>query len=231
MAERLVLVTRAEPGASETCARLAARGLKPVNAATAQIAFRAQMIDLDGVAALAVTSRNGVAALAQMTETRALPVFAVGDATAQAARAAGFADVRSAAGDVTALVELIVAAAPAGAVLHGRGADQAGDLVGALTARGLSARAQILYAAEPVTGLPVSAWQALQAGARVLIHSPKGASRLVDLARAAGMEGVLAAAPVVAISAAAAAPLRALGATDITLAARPDGVALLDALV
>ncbi|WP_415491802.1 uroporphyrinogen-III synthase, partial [Brevundimonas diminuta] len=42
------------------------------------------------------------------------PVFAVGDATAEAARAAGFADVRSAAGDIHALARLIAAEAPPG---------------------------------------------------------------------------------------------------------------------
>ena len=51
-------------------------------------------------AALAFTSVNGVAAFAALTPRRDRPVFAVGDATAQAAHDAGFADVLSASGDL-----------------------------------------------------------------------------------------------------------------------------------
>src|SRR5690606_3576644 len=48
-------------------------------------------LDLTGIQALAVTSRQGAAALARATPRRDLPVYAVGDATAEQARAAGFA--------------------------------------------------------------------------------------------------------------------------------------------
>ena len=65
--------------------------------------------DLTGVAALAFTSANGVAAFAALTPDRSRPVFTVGDATAQAARAAGFARVESAGGDLDRLAALITA--------------------------------------------------------------------------------------------------------------------------
>ena len=48
---------------------------------------------LDGVQAVLFTSANGVRAFAAATTRRGFRAFAVGDATAAAARAAGFADV------------------------------------------------------------------------------------------------------------------------------------------
>lgn len=104
---RPVLVTRAEPGASRTVERLRERGYTPVNAATAHIEHRRRAVELSGVAALAFTSPNGVDAFMRNSARRDLPVFAVGPATAAAARAAGFAQVTSADGDGAALARLI----------------------------------------------------------------------------------------------------------------------------
>src|SRR5438477_13053703 len=60
--------------------------------------------------ALVMTSSNAAHAVARHprhAELTPLPVFVVGRRTAAAARAAGFGDVTSADGDVTALVRLI----------------------------------------------------------------------------------------------------------------------------
>ncbi len=54
---------------------------------------------LDGAQAILATSANGVRALARRSRARDLPVFAVGPQTAEAAREAGFANVKSADGD------------------------------------------------------------------------------------------------------------------------------------
>src|SRR5204863_98418 len=62
-------------------------------------------VDLHGVAALAFTSANGVRAFADASGERSLKVFAVGAATALAARQAGFKSVLSADGDVEALAD------------------------------------------------------------------------------------------------------------------------------
>src|SRR4051794_41252334 len=63
-------------------------------------------LDLEGVQALLCTSANGVRATAARTTRRDLPVLAVGDATARAARDVGFAHVESAGGDVEGLARL-----------------------------------------------------------------------------------------------------------------------------
>jgi len=93
---RRVWVTRAEPGAARTAVRLTALGFEPLVAPVLAIRPLSPAIDLTDIAALAFTSVNGVAAFAARTPERDRPVFTVGDATAQAARDAGFTDVRSA---------------------------------------------------------------------------------------------------------------------------------------
>src|SRR4029453_9258545 len=116
-----IWITRAQPGADATAERVRAlgheAGVAPVRAGWL---FSAVTLDLSGVAALAFTSANGVRAFADASGERGLKVFAVGAATAQAARAAGFKAVLSADGDVEALAEGIAVRRGElrGAVLH-----------------------------------------------------------------------------------------------------------------
>lgn len=224
-----VLVTRAEPGATRTRERLQALGFIPVNAATAQIAFFDADLSLAPGEALALTSPNGAAAAARILDARSAAVFAVGDATAAAARAHGFQDVTSAGRDGAALAALLKRTRPGG-VVHVRGRDQQFDLVAALKTAGLPARAVIAYAAEPVEALSAEAITALEAGAAVLAHSPLGAERFCALLQRAGALDRLAGAACAAMSQAAAAPLRAAGAANIAVAETPDEAALLAAL-
>src|SRR5512138_2054943 len=93
-------------------------------------------LDLDGVQALLMTSANGVRAFAQRSPRRDLRVFAVGDATADAARAFDFETVESASGDVGDLARLVRERVRPedGALLHSAGSVVAGDLAGALEA-------------------------------------------------------------------------------------------------
>jgi uroporphyrinogen-III synthase len=178
---RLVWVTRAQPGAEATAGRLRAMGFEPHIAPLLEVrAVGGRPIDLAGVAALAFTSANGAAAFAARSAARALPVFAVGAATAAAAGEAGFTSVISADGDVAALASVIAARAPlAGDVLHPGPVEPAGDLVGALAALGVPARALAVY--ETVARPPVTATQALvPALAAVLLHSPRAAGVLAD---------------------------------------------------
>ena len=127
---RRVWVTRAEPGASRTADRLTALGFEPVVAPLVAIQPIPQAApDLTGFAALAFTSGNGVAAFAALTPDRSRPVFTVGDATAETARAAGFAPVRSAGGDLDRLAALLMRQGPAiGPLLVPGALEPAGDL-------------------------------------------------------------------------------------------------------
>ncbi len=210
-----IWVTRAEPGAGETAERLRALGHEPVVAPVLEVRRLAPDIDLDGVSALAFTSRNGVEAFAALSGARDLPVFVVGGATAKAARAAGFASVTSAAGDVEALATIVDAP---GAVLCPGAAEPAADLPSLLRARGLQARSVAVYETDPLRP-PVP--QRLGA---VLIHSPKAARVVATLVEPAS--------PLLfaCISENAARPLLEAGHEKVLAARFPDEAGLLKLL-
>ena len=220
---RRVWVTRAEPGAARTADRLTALGFTPIVAPLLTLAPLPGALhaapDPAAVAALALTSPNGVEAFAPLIPRfRDHPVFAVGDATAEAARAAGFADVRSAAGDIHALARLITAAAPPGPLLAPGAREPAGDLPALLPDR-------------PVHRLPVYAAFETHAPApelfdAVMLHSPRAARALAaDLPRAASSGRIA-----ICISEAAAAPLRPFDLAEIRIAVAPDEPGMLSAL-
>jgi uroporphyrinogen-III synthase len=227
---RPVLVTRAEPGATLTCQRLAALGYHAVNAATAQIASTDGTPDWTGAGAIIVTSPNGAGQLTRLRAPSSLKVFAVGPASAAAARAAGHDNVVTGSGDAAGLLDIILSAPDPGRLIHVRGRDQAFDLTGALTAMGRDAHSHIAYEARMVEALPAPALEALGHRAIVLIHSPLGAERLLALAESGRRLSALGAAHILAISEAAASPLRHSGAGRVTVAQRPDEAALLEAL-
>lgn len=206
-----VWITRAQPGADRTADRLAALGFAPVVAPLLEIqAIEQAEPDLEGVDVLAFTSINGVAAFAALTARRDRPVMTVGDATAQAARAAGFVHVRSAAGDLSALADLIAAQA-SGLVLAPGAETPAGDIAAEVAARrpeGVAVRTLAVYRAEPVEAATP------QDVAAVLVHSPRAGALL-----AARGEAAVAGAVVACISPAAAAPLIAIGLSPAVAAA------------
>ncbi|MCH8489692.1 MAG: uroporphyrinogen-III synthase [Oceanicaulis sp.] len=231
MAEaRPVLVTRAEPGASLTCNRLAALGYHAVNAATAQIAATEGAPDWTGAGGVIVTSPNGAGQLTRLGAPSSLIVFAVGPATTAAAQAAGYETIVTGSGDAAGLLDIILSAPNPGRLIHVRGRDQTFDLSGALTAMGRDAHSHVAYEARPVEALPVAALEALGPGAIVLIYSPLGAERLLALTGAARRLSALGASHILAISEAAASPLRHAGAGRVMLAQRPDEAALFEAL-
>lgn len=172
--------------------------------------------DLSGVTALAFSSVNGIDAFAALSPERALPVFTVGDATAQAANAAGFEDVASAHGALPDLARLI-AEAPnrPGVILVPSAREPSGDLAAFLP--GLTVRPFAVYASvETGAAPPDSAVDA------VLIHSARAARAL------AALRPRLDPPVVVAISDQAAEPIRPL--SDVFIAAAPTEDALFDAL-
>jgi len=213
-----IWITRAEPGAGRTAEKLRALGHEPVVAPLLEVHALPAEIVLDGVAALAFTSANGVRAFAERSPERGLPVFTVGDSTAAAARKAGFDEVRSASGDLDALADLIAAHARSlqGAVLAPGPREPAGDLPRALAAQGVTARAIALYETLPLS--PPSGMGPVDAA---LIHSPKAGERLALVM--GGRPGPAA----YCISAAAAAPLAGRPFARIEWAERPDEDSLL----
>lgn len=217
-----VWITRAEPGAARTAARLRDMGFEPIVAPLLSLETLTPPVpDLASFAALAFTSINGVAAFAALTPRRDRPVFAVGDATAQAAHDAGFADVRSASGDLRDLARLIASAIASAAVLVPQAETPAGDFIAALIAAGarnVSIQSLAVYRAIETSAEAPALFDA------VLIHSPRAGQALAKLHHDALAHAVLA-----CISAAAAAPLVALGLTP-AIAKSPDEASLLKIL-
>ena len=142
-------------------------------------------LDLEGVQALLCTSANGVRATAARTTGRDLPVLAVGDATARAARDEGFAQVESARGDVESLARLAKARLDpaAGRLFHAAGSAVAGDLAGDLGSAGFRVERHVLYAAEPVHRTGPDTAEGLYAGTidAVLFFSPRTAQSFVKV--------------------------------------------------
>ncbi|QDO96837.1 uroporphyrinogen-III synthase [Ferrovibrio terrae] len=148
---------------------------------------------LDGVTALLFTSANGVRAFADAEPQRDFIVYAVGPASALAAKAAGFTRVEAAGGDVDLLAQMVRArhSRAAGALLHAAGSARAGDLQAMLQQDGYDVRRAVLYDAETAIQLPpaVAARFAAKGYDGVLFFSPRTAATFVNLAQAAGIAG------------------------------------------
>lgn len=145
----------------------------------------------DGVQALLVTSANGLRAFAKCSPRRDLRVLAVGEASAQAARAAGFDDVESADGDVVALARLVMErlVPKDGALLHVAGTKVAGDLAGSLEKAGFDVRRAVLYEAVTASALSPAVRADIAAGKidGVLMFSPRTAENFTGLIEQAAL--------------------------------------------
>ncbi len=217
-----VLVTRPHPDDETTAAALRARGFDVLKAPMLRfepVDFRDNM---DG----------------RGHHLLELPLFAVGEHTAAAARDAGFAHVISAKGDATALRDIVLSSIKAkqlkksSALLYLAGADLARDLAGELSEHGLRVVTQTTYRMSPVSSLPREVCDAFAANRieAVLHYSRRSARTFLDAARAGGVEISALAIPQCCISAAVAAIVRDAGATQVMVAATPDENALLEAL-
>jgi len=228
------LVTRPRAESAELAAVLATRGIAAIIEPLIEIHYRTVAADLAGVQAILCTSANGVRALARLSDERAVPLFAVGDASAARARDAGFARVESAGGSVVDLARLVRERLDpaAGRLLHVAGSTIAGDLAGALREAGFAVDRAVLYEAHPSPGLGAEALRALAAGIVdfALFFSPRTAAifaRLADRAQAAeAMRFVTA----ISLSEAADAALGGLGFRERHIAPRPDQPSLLAVL-
>jgi uroporphyrinogen-III synthase len=231
MAEpRTLLLTRpaaqAEAFAAIVEAELPGR-FRPVVSPILAIVPRPAPLDLDGLQGLVFTSANGVEQFAAQCAERGLTAWCVGEMTAAAARRAGFA-ARSADGAVGDLAALVAAGhrPGAGGFLHLRGTHAAGDLVAMLAARGVPARAAVIYeqAPQPLTG---QARALLRAGGIdvVALFSPRTARLFAAAGRGAGWD--LSRSVAVSLSAAADAALVGLAPGVRRVASAPTRAGML----
>ena len=178
---RPIAVIRPEPGNRVTAAAIEAAGRKAIRLPLFEA--RAMTWPVPGPAefdALIITSanamRHGGNGLKRLLD---LPVYAVGEATAEAARRAGF---RVAAMGSTGSAELIALAESAGVrcALHLAGRERT------IETAGIVARIVTVYATEPI---PVNAQAARRlAGSVVIIQSARTGERLAEIIDAHGID-------------------------------------------
>lgn len=228
-----LLLTRPEPEAERTAARLRARGHTVVIAPLLRIeSITDAEIGTGPWAAILVTSGNAgpaIAAYRQFAKLRAVPVFAVGRRSAEAMRAVGFTDVTSADGDVDDLALFVAERLSSGAaLLYLAGAERAGDLAGDLSARGFIVHTAVIYRAVAATGFAPETVRAIIAGVDGVLHfSRRSAQAYVEAVRAHGLVAVALAEPAhFCLSAHVAEPLAQAGAADIRIAPQPSEAAL-----
>jgi uroporphyrinogen-III synthase len=233
-APRRVLVTRPEPGAGRTAARLRDAGFEAVVVPLNEIVPLRPELPAGAFDAVAVSSANAVrhAPAELVTRLASRPLFGVGDETAAAAREAGFVDVRSSSGSAGDLAADLTAGVGSG----GRNAYLCGRVrLDAMEAT-LANHGIDVVAVETYDTLARTATRAelttLESGPifAALVYSAKAAEALAELLR--DRPGtVFADAAFIAISRRVAERLANTAAGSVFAAATPDEDAMFDILV
>jgi uroporphyrinogen-III synthase len=232
-----LLVTRPEPDAGREAEILAARGHEGVLAPLLTVEFCDAPLELEGAQGLIVTSRNALRALAsrrELGQALKLPLFAVGEATARAARELGFASVTTGPGTGAALAELISGESKPerGPLVHLAGETLAFDLKSALERQQFTVRQPVLYRAVPASAFPAEVLSLLKAGELdgVILMSPRTAKTFAELVTRHGLVTQAKRLVCYCLSEAVAEAMAALG-LNVRVAAHPgeeDVLALLD---
>jgi uroporphyrinogen-III synthase len=218
-----LLVTRPEPDASETAARLRALDIEAVvDPLLRSVTLSTTLPPAEGFAALAITSANALRALhdrGEIPRLQTLPVYAVGDKSAAVARDLGFAQVVSAEGNLDDLVALLAHAGVDGPVLYPTARHQAGDLAKALATHGVMVIAAAVYEMQPAERLTTD----IAAFDGALFYSRRTAETFARLAP----ETDRARPGMLCLSEAVAAPLMAAHFVRVSLADHPSEEAMM----
>jgi len=223
-----VLITRPEPGASQTARRLIALGFVPVVAPVLSIIAREVSVP-GGVAATLLTSRNAIAACPPWLRDRM--VFAVGTATATRAIEAGFSRVFNADGDAIALAKLVAdTLSPAdGNVFLPVAQGQGTELADSLRRQGFHVVRRVAYQAARLPVLPETAATHLRQSqlSAALFFSGETSRHFARLLREAKLIDAVRDVEAVSISERAAVALTSLPWRRISVASKPNQDAML----
>lgn len=187
---------------------------------------------VDEVQAIALTSAHAASALDAKVEN--IPIYTVGEATAEAARSAGCKTVRSADGNALDLADLIMkdCLPDAGVILHPAGEVVRAGLAETLIAQGFDYRRHQSYRAIPCPRLSdelIASWSRHEIDA-VLLFSPRTSVIMVRLLKKHGLESHVDSTAAICLSEETATPCRALTWRTICPAAQPNQQALIRAL-
>jgi uroporphyrinogen-III synthase len=187
-----VLVTRPKISAARTAERLVTMGHDPVLLPLSEAVHRPQAARQALSApysALAVTSAEALRVLSEPDLQAAVdfhkPIFAVGDATAAAARSAGFREIHTGQGDGQDLAELIAASSGdrSDGILYLAGKPRAQAFEQRLEALGIAVKTAEIYEMTAVEYAPADLAEALTSRTidAVLLYSQENALRLFGL--------------------------------------------------
>ena len=230
-----ILITRPQPGAADTALALREHGHEPIIAPLFEIELLSDVDPNNGPwTAILLTSANGlwgIASFAWDKKWHSMPVFAVGDVSAKAARDMGFVEVASAGGNVNDLANLVAARLqPPARLLYLAGEERTGDLAGALRAKNFEVDLVVVYRFLTAQFLSEPDAAALAGEIDAVLHFSRASAE--DFLKAARSSNLLEAAltkPVhFCLSEQVAAPLREAGAARIQVAAQPTQDALLE---
>lgn len=226
-----VLITRPLPEGERTAKALRAKGHEVLLASLMQVRPIPAVIS-GNWSAVIITSANALRVLSptQLAPLLKLPLYAVGERSAEAAREAGFNNVRSAQGDASALIRLIDEryANESAPHLYLAGVDRAADIAGALAGKGINVTTVEVYRAM-TTGFPLELITAIEQNKldAVLHFSRRSADNFVIGARTAALVAKVLTLRHLCLSAQVAEPLTAVGAPNVAVARRPDEASLL----
>lgn len=229
-----ILVTRPERDARGTADRLRAIGFEVVVAPLLVFAPIAPLAWPDGpISGVIVTSANGVRALKDLgvvDKLAAKPVFAVGDKTADAARAAGFGKVQSAGGAAEDLVALIGKSVQTGdRLLYSQGREVSHNLAHILAPSGIEIVDLPAYEMKAIPALPDAVAKGLRTGeiTAVTLYSKRTAEVFAALSAPLLSPAAKSSLRLLCLSHNVAQPLVAATFTRIALADHPSEEAML----
>ncbi len=224
-----IVVTRPTGDAKRQAAQLKALGHEPLIFPLLDIVHpELTPINLSGIQALIATSRNALRGLRRngaFEAAKHLPIYCVGEGTAEFAGELGFAEVLIGAGTAEALVPLITEKArpDAGALLYLTGHHLAFDLERPLKQAGFAVPRVIVYEAREIgeaTATKLS--KALQSGVDgVILMSPRTAAIFAGIINKFKPKGEAAAITCYCYSDAVARQLREIDGLTIAVSSRP----------
>ncbi|WP_419903420.1 uroporphyrinogen-III synthase [Kiloniella sp.] len=193
--------------------------------------FEGKALNFSNVQAILITSANGVRALCHKTNNLKIPIYCVGDSSAQAARQAGFEQVVSANGDVSDLAERVISdlSPNGGTLLHPAASKLAGDLGGILEAGGFSYQREILYEAKAIEQLSADVISQIKSNEinEISFFSPRSSKIFSRLLKQAELERKLKSCKAYCLSPAVAKYLEQITGLEIAVSEQPTRQSLL----
>jgi uroporphyrinogen-III synthase len=176
-----LIITRPMGDAQPLAQKLEERGHETIIAPLLKIEARTDAtLPEKKYQAICITSANVFVSPGFLGARQHLPLYCVGPQSAEAARHAGFTDVRERGGNVRGLAEAIAGelTAATGPVLYLSGQETSGDLGGLLTTHGFEVDRLVIYDAVPLV-MTLSQGELSQADG-VLLYSPRSARLWVE---------------------------------------------------